>query len=75
MTDTKPASPGPLITVPSEHSISYEMDVEYPKLRTSNLYTLHPWIRIVADEVTEEVKLAAGIRAIALPVRTEDDGA
>ena len=71
--DRAPSSSAALYTAPSEHIRQYDLSVTVPWLRVRPQYLLHPWVRIVADAHTDDVRLAAGIRAT--PRHSDEDGA
>ena len=71
--DRAPSSSAALYTAPSEHVRQYDLSVSVPWLRVRPQYFLHPWVRIVADAHTDDVRLAAGIKAT--PRHVDDDGA
>ncbi len=58
----RPASPGPFITAPTDAERCYEMVVRLPKLEAAKRYYLTPWVRIVANCQTDDVRIAAGFR-------------
>lgn len=62
---SRPATPGPFITAPTEDERCYELAVTIPLryLRAERGYTLKPWLKITANCATQEVTMSAGFRA------------
>jgi hypothetical protein len=76
MPDMRPATSPYLVTEPRPHERCFEMSVRDVPHRHTERYHLYPWLRITANSVTEEITIAAGIKAeFVKHTLHEEDGA